>query len=77
MTFYPVRREPVKPVRVWYLCGKVHKRTDPCTGKMEFTGQALLSLPPLYVHECEYCRETRNLPAVSGQIQYETDEDHA
>ena len=73
MTFPPTRREPVKPVLVWYLC-----KVPGCTGTMCYTGCAThTSITSNYLHACGMCGKCAELRAVSGEIQYETDEDHA
>ena len=73
MTFYPIRREPVKPVRVWYLC-----KVLGCSGTLRPLGMGTtIGYDTNWQHACDKCAAYLCLPAMSGQIEYETDEDRA
>lgn len=47
-------RIEVKVIKVTLECEK-------CGGEMKSTGQALMSNPPQYPHECKKCGNTRNI----------------
>lgn len=53
---------PVQPARRYYTCA--------CGEKLKYTGSALLSNPPRYVHACEKCFTESYTDSITGDVVF-------
>ena len=65
--FIEFRDIPVRAVRRSYLCPQCH------SPDIEFTGQMMPMMPPLFQHVCKVCRAGFALQAQTGQVFFVED----
>lgn len=61
----PEVKRPVTVKRVTYEC-------DACEGDVQSTGRALMSNPPIYLHECVNCGKEYRFRTHYPTLVYET-----